>query len=103
MIPAKKQAPLQPERIAFGRAEWEQITSLPLTSADEMVTLGLIRSLKIGRRRIFLFADVKTMFEKLAARGETLQPRQLHNARRAAEASAQKKTSQRARRGKVVA
>jgi len=69
--------------IAFGRDQWQAITGLPLTTCNELVALGLIRSMKVGKRRIFLHADVTAMLEKLARTGKTLEPRKLYLARRA--------------------
>ena len=72
-----------PLPITFGRDQWEAVTGLPLQTANEMVATGLIRSLKVGRRRLFVHADVAKMFDRLAARGETIEPRRLYNQRKA--------------------
>ena len=73
--------------ITFGRADWEALTGLPETTADELVSTGMIRSLKVGRRRLFIYADVQKFFEKLAASGTVLEPRRTYEAQRAAEAN----------------
>jgi hypothetical protein len=78
-----KNAANSPAPITFGRDRWEELTGLPITSANDLVALGLIRSLKVGRRRLFLYADLGELFKKLAARGENLKPRKLRDERKA--------------------
>jgi len=72
-------APAEP--IAFGRREWPALTGTPMTTCTAMVSEGLVRSLKVGKRRLFLYQDVKALFERLAERGEALQPRKIRDAR----------------------
>jgi hypothetical protein len=88
----------EPVPITFGRNQWSAITGLPLTAADEMVALGLLRSILIGRRRLFFHADVKKVFDRLATSGEHLQPRRLYEALRAERAAALEPKPKRAAR-----
>lgn len=68
-------------RLAFGRDQFEEVVGVPLTSANALVSEGLIRSFKIGRRRLFLYEDVERLLKRLADRGEKLEPRRLRDAR----------------------
>jgi hypothetical protein len=78
----------RPTPIAFGRDQWEEVTGLPLQTAAEMVRLKLIRTLKIGRRRLYLHADLQRMFARLAETGEHVEPRKMIDAQKAADAAA---------------
>jgi hypothetical protein len=71
------------EAISFSREAWTAVTGLPLTSCDELVATGQIRSLKVGRRRLFLHADVKLFLEKLARSPRAISPRKLNEERKA--------------------
>lgn len=69
--------------IAFTRADWRALTGFPLSTCNELVSTGLLRSVKIGRRRGFVYSDVAAWFEQLAASGKVIQPRKLYNQRKA--------------------
>ncbi len=77
-----KQRALPP--LAFTRAEWPNVTGLPLKTADELVATGAIRSMKCGRRRMFLLRDVERWLQKLAKSGTNPEPRERYLAHRRA-------------------
>jgi excisionase family DNA binding protein len=70
--------------LSFTRAEWPSVTGLPLKTCDELVAIGAIKSIKIGRRRLFRLQDVEAWFSRLARSGHNLQPRQKFLAHRRA-------------------
>jgi hypothetical protein len=76
--------------LAFSRTEWRAVTGLPRSTCDELVSIGAIRSIKIGRRRIFLLRDVERWLRDLAVTGRNPQPRARYNAHRARLAKAER-------------
>lgn len=76
-----KRAPSPP--LSFSRTEWRAVTGIPRSTCDELVATGAIRSIKIGRRRIFLLRDVERWLQGLAATGKNPEPRETYNAHRA--------------------
>lgn len=81
----KKQETLPPQlpQLSFGRAEWSAITGLPVTTCDELVRLGELPSFMIGRRRMFLIADVQRWLNKVRRSGRNPNPRKRVNAAKA--------------------
>lgn len=73
--------PPQLPQLSFTRAEWPAITGLPLTTCDELVRLGDLPSFMVGRRRMFLVADVERWLRKLRRTGRNPDPRARINAR----------------------
>jgi excisionase family DNA binding protein len=60
--------------LAFTRNQWRVVTGLPVKTADYLVATGAIKSIKVGRRRLFRLADVEAWLARLARTGENPKP-----------------------------